>query len=104
MVDIPTLLSILSLLVSGLIGYFNWRSGRFQPQVDVSDALLKTQQVASQAVEGQAQLAGELTDLKRHLQGSYEVRVVVKFYPRPEIMEAGMRLLTPTKRAKAAGD
>lgn len=101
MVDLPLLISILSLIGVTTIGILNWRSGRFKPQVDVSNALKTMQDVTNQAIDGQAKLTAEVTDLKRHLKGQYEIRIVARFYPKPEIIEVSMRLL-PLARRKAS--
>ena len=93
MFDIPLVLSALSFIGMTVIGYLNWRSGRFQPQVDLTNITQNMQKITEEALDGQRTLTDKITELEKHLKGSYEFKAVVRFYPKPEIEEMTLKLL-----------
>jgi len=98
MIDTPTLISVLALLISGMIGYLNWRNGRLKPQVDAFGMAKDAQTVAQNALDGQVALSNELADLKKQLNGQYEIRTVVRLYPKAEILETSIRRMPVPRR------
>lgn len=98
--NIPLILSALSFIGMTVLGVLGWRSGRFKPQVDMSQIAQSAQEIAEKALEGQSELTAELEQVKNKLNGQYEIKAIVRFYPKPEILEVSMRRL-PGERRKS---
>ncbi len=90
----------MALINTVVIGILAWRSGRLKPQVDATTMAKDAQQIAQNALDGQVVLSNELTDVKKRLNGQYEIRVVARFYPKPEILEVSMQQMPISKRRR----
>jgi len=104
MFDFPLLISTLNMFGLLLLGYLNWRNGRLKPDVDATTMAKDAQQIAQNALDGQVALSNELTDMKKHIKGQYEIKARVRFYPKPEILEVSMELIPPAKRGRVTVD
>jgi hypothetical protein len=104
MIDFPLLLSFLSFFGVTILGILQWRNQRYNSQLDLSQIAKNSQDIAEKATAKLSEmqkdsdakilvLQTKLDQIESCLQGKYELRTIVSFWPRPYVYESSLMLL-----------